>query len=145
MYLTYYFEVATKIILNSSLNIRDLSLYRVKFTLSQILQIKDVPKPDPTEKSFKLGCDKKLEFMLNRHSDHLCKVYKRIRFLDPETRKTKVHDWKIKVVQLKEPHSEDYLVLKRLPCRLEEAQSYINKFLGVRFNKRIIPNSLLHL
>lgn len=145
VYLSYYFEVATNISLNSSLNIRDLSLYRVKFTLSQILKLHECHKPDCVEKSFKLGCDKKLEFMLSRHPGHLCKVYKRIRYLDPKTKKTKVHDWKIKVVQLKEPHSEDYLVLKRLPCRLYEVEEYIQRFLGVRFNKRIIPNSLLHL
>ena len=54
-------------------------------------------------KDMRTGCIVKHEFELNQPNSktrqiYTCKVYKRIRYLD-ESKSTKVHDCKIKVIQ----------------------------------------------
>jgi len=56
-----------------------------------------------------------------------------------------VKDWKIKVLQLEAPQSEDYIVVRRLPCKLSDIEGILQDTLGVQHNKRILPNSILHL
>ena len=83
--------------------IKDLNLLRMKVKLEK-LNVGDCPnigncKEHPNHS----GCIRKLEFKLNNKdekdkNEHLCRVYKRVRYLD-DTQKVKVHDWKIKVLQ----------------------------------------------
>ena len=60
-----------------------------------------------------------------RYPGHLCKVYKRLRYTDPVKREGIVKDWKIKVVQLDSPHSEDYIVARRLPCMISDVEGVL--------------------
>lgn len=66
---------------------------------------------------------------------------------DPNDKKNKkkVHDWKVKVTQLDGAQSWDYMVVRRLPCPLENIEQHIQDNLGIQFNKRIIPSIILHL
>ncbi len=63
--------------------------------------------------------------------------------LNDKKNKRKVHDWKIKVIQLDGAQSWDYLVVRRLPCPLEHVEQHIQDNLGIQFNKQIIPRILL--
>jgi hypothetical protein len=56
-----------------------------------------------------------------------------------------VKDWKIKVVQLDGARSEDYIVVRRLPCTLSDLEDIVQKTLEVQHNRRIVPNTILHL
>ena len=69
----------------------------------------------------KIGCNLRLEFDLQRYPDTLCKVYKRVRWADA-TRARKVEDWKIKVIQKTGAGDWDYLVVKKLPCKLDSVE-----------------------
>jgi hypothetical protein len=89
---------------------------------------------------FKMGCILQMDFELRHYPRHRCRVYKRIRWEDETTKKRKVHDWKIKVIQ-----SWDYLVVRPLPCALSTVEEHIQEHLGIQFNKRIIPAIILHI
>ena len=93
----------------------------------------------------KMGCNLKAQFLLHSYPRHLCKVYKRYRYQDPDKKRRIVKDWKIKVLQLEAPQSEDYIVVRRLPCKLSDIEGILQDTLGVQHNKRILPNSILHL
>ena len=92
-----------------------------------------------------IGCNLKLQFLLDRYPNHLCKVYKRYRYQDQEKKERIVKDWKIKVVQLDGARSEDYIVVRRLPCTLSDIEGILQMTLGVQHNRRIVPNTILHL
>jgi hypothetical protein len=79
------------------------------------------------------GCVLKKEFRMINYPGHLCKVYRRIRWED-DTKERRVYDYKIKVRQLIEPFSEDYIVLKRLPCMISQIQEFVHHKLKVFFN-----------
>lgn len=64
-----------------------------------------------------LGEHLMLEFELEKHPRHWCQVYKRVR-RDPELPKLLVRDWRIQVTQMDEPHSVDYIVVRRAPVKL---------------------------
>lgn len=91
-----------------------------------------------------MGCNLKLQFLLARYPNHLCKVYKRYRYQDEEKERI-VKDWKIKVVQLDGALSEDYIVVRRLPCTSSDVERILQTTLEVQHNKRIVPNTILHL
>jgi hypothetical protein len=74
----------------------------------------------------------------------MCRIYKRIRWQD-DTQKVKVKDWKIEVIQLTGAKSSDYLVVRRLPCPVNQIEDLIQNSLGIQFNKRIVPPTILHL
>ena len=71
-----------------------------------VTQINDRPGKEVPNMDI-MGCIVKKEFYLednrvNRglgYRQHLCKVYRRIRWEDPKTKKRKYKDWKIKVIQ----------------------------------------------
>lgn len=92
-----------------------------------------------------MGCNLKIQFLLDRYPGHLCKVYKRYRYQDPENKERIVKDWKIKVVQLDGAKSEDYIVVRRLPCTLSDVEGILQQTLDVQHNRRIVPNTILHL
>jgi hypothetical protein len=90
------------------------------------------------------GCSQKLEFGLSSYPNHICTVFKRIRYQSSQS-KVKIKDWKIEVKQLNGARSSDYLVVRRLPCPLNELEELIQNSLGIQYNKRIVPASILHL
>ena len=92
-----------------------------------------------------MGCNLKVQFLLERYPNHLCKVYKRYRYQDQEKKERIVKDWKIKVVQRDGARSEDYIVVRRLPCTLSDIEDILQKTLEVQHNRRIVPNTILHL
>lgn len=59
-------------------------------------------------------------------NSYSCRVYKRVRY-ENESRQRRVHDWKIKITQLEEPKSWDYLVVRRLPCEVKKIQKLLKK------------------
>lgn len=91
-----------------------------------------------------MGCNLKVQFLLDRYPNHLCKVYKRYRYQDEEKERI-VKDWKIKVIQLDGARSEDYIVVRRLPCTPSDVEDILQTTLEVQHNKRIVPNTILHL
>jgi hypothetical protein len=151
--LSYYMNVATVLELRHesgevpNCELSNVRLLRVKL---QLQHIPNIPPPAPAPVPpvpFRIGCILKLEFPLHNYPGHWCKVYKRIRMEDPTDKKNKrkVHDWKIKVIQLDGAQSWDYLVVRRLPCKLDHVEQHIQDNLGIQFNKRIIPSIILHL
>jgi hypothetical protein len=75
--------------------------------------------PIPYAIHLDIGCHLRKEFEVTMESiDYKCKVYKRCRWLD-ENEKIKVKDYKVKMSQIEEPKSNDYIVLYKLPCRRE--------------------------
>ena len=71
-------------------------------------------------------------------------MYKRVRFAEPSDQfknisGLKIHDWKIKVIQTSSPHTEDYLVVRKLPCSLDMIEEEITKNLNVVYNARTEP------
>jgi hypothetical protein len=91
-----------------------------------------------------IGCNLKAQFALLNYPNHICKIYKRIRWLN-ESCKVKVKDWKVEVTQLNGAESSDYLVVRRLPCPINQIEDLIQHSLGIQFNKRIVPPPILHL
>ena len=87
----------------------------------------------PQKESTKIGCNNEITFFLDNYKlythksesntgltetgTYECRVYRRVRWLD-EKKKKKYKDWKIKVIQMKEPKSMDYVVMHKLPCKL---------------------------
>ena len=48
----------------------------------------------------------------------LCKVYRRVRWEDPEKKNSKYKDWKVKVLINNRQSIYDYVVVHKLPCKL---------------------------
>lgn len=68
---------------------------KLKWALPMVKNSYQLPLQVPIDK---IGCNLKLQFLLRKYPNHLCKVYKRLRYQDPEKREGLVKDWKIKVV-----------------------------------------------
>ena len=102
-----------------------------------------VPADPPV--SFKMGCVLQFEFGLKHYPRYRCRVYRRIRWEDETTKKRKIKDWKIKVIQQDGAESWDYLVVRRLPCPLASVEEHLQNHLGIQLNKRIIPAIILHI
>jgi hypothetical protein len=127
-------------------DVSTLKLLRLKLDLLWALPMwKNTYAPPEQVPIDRIGCNLKLQFLLQRYPNHLCKVYKRLRYTNPAKREGIVRDWKIKVLQLDSPHSEDYIVFRRLPCLMAHVEGVIQRTLEVRHNKRIIPSTILHL
>ena len=143
--LGHYLRLATLIELDPEdhSQIVHLELIRLKFSIGNF-EVREQEYKRCPERGYKLGCLLKLKFLLRRYPYHLCKVYKRIRYQD-DSKQVKVHDWKVKVIQLVEPHAEDYLVVRKMPCPLSHVEEEIQANLAVRFNNRVNPNPILYL
>lgn len=154
--LGYYLPLATVVELKRSIEqepseaggcrcaVGSVALLRMKLQHESIPLI-PVPVSKPALVSFKMGCVLQMEFELRHYPRHRCRVYRRIRWEDETTKKRKVHDWKIKVIQLDGAQSWDYLVVRRLPCPLAAVQEHIQEHLGIQLNKRIMPAIILHI
>jgi predicted phosphatase len=117
---------------------------RMKMDLEKIRNPFALPISPGKVVSNKIGCNELMRFHLKGNNQLLCKIYKRTRYVD-DSKTRKVHDYKIKVVQECEPKSFDYIVLRRLPRSLEKIQPYVNKYLHVKLNKRIVPHPILYI
>lgn len=100
--------------------------------ISQVKKLKDKDN---------IGCNKRLTFMLKKYNNHECRVYRRVRWED-DKKKRKYKDWKIKVVQLQEPKSWDYLVVYKLPCSLKYIEQFLQEKLKLQYLENVIPNPI---
>ena len=64
-----------------------------------------------------IGDNMRLKFKLWRYKGYYCKVFRRLRWADKDEQRI-VRDWKIMVKQKDGAQDKDYLVVKKLPCRL---------------------------
>jgi len=121
--LSFYMRLACKVDIDKDGKLQ-VVLLRMKIYLESIrppIKVNITPSKIVTNK---IGCIELKRFYLNNFSRHLCKIYKRVRFTD-NSKTTKVHDYKIKVIQEQEPKSFDYIVLRRLPRSLDQINSYV--------------------
>lgn len=125
--------------------VSSIELLRMKLQ-QQTVPVVPIPEPAPTAPvPYKMGCILQMDFELRHYPRHRCRIYKRIRWEDETTKKRRVHDWKIKVVQQDGAQSSDYLVVRRLPRPLSAIEEHIQEHLSIQFNKRIIPAIILHI
>ena len=110
------------------------SVLKLMRAISQVKKLKEKDR---------MGCNKRIEFMLKRYEHHQCRVYRRIRWVDEaDFKKGKYKDWKVKVTQLTEPKSWDYLVVYKLPCSLKYVEEFIQKTMRVDFEKHVFPHPI---
>lgn len=123
---------------------------RLKVRPSALATFKNsYPRPDLVafHKPSAIGCNLKREFVLDEKRQHLCKIYRRVRWVD-EGRKQKYKDWKIKVLL---PHRVggalvyDYLVVHKLPCKLSELPARLKAGLQVHLNDQVKPDVISYL
>lgn len=148
--LRYYMRLAVVLDLDpESCRIARLELLRLKIRINKELTPVAVPEPAPYKEPSQLGCVLRHKFYLKGPGaglppGHLCKVYRRIRWLDKEkTRKYK--DWKVKVLQEEEPRSMDYLVVHKLPCKLSQIEQFLEKTLLVTLEHRCTPHPIRYM
>ena len=140
--LAYYLKMSTRVtfVHNNSggITIRALTLIRAKYSLAGI-NYRDSGLKQSNEHVSKMGCVLKREFYIKDAKNpekvdkdlmFKCRVYRRIRYDTDDQGQhlaegRKVYDWKVKVMQMQEPFSLDYIVVKRLPCKLKYIESHL--------------------
>ena len=110
----------------------------------------EIAELDPfrTEKK---GSNLRLEFPLKNFPDHICRVFKRYRNESSDSVGV-VRDWVITVEQRytgkdgkTETLSQDQLVIRRIPCALQDLEVCLQNNIGINHNKRTVPKTMLHI